>query len=91
MPEPRTPVALQIALVTAVICMFTGMAVLIYLSYSAGLPEQPDPATGHIIQLNVHGTVLYMTELQRWLSNRLVIGGLVLGACSKVIQHFWRS
>jgi hypothetical protein len=66
MPEYRNAlVGLRIASALAMSGVFVGLGILLYLAYLAGLPERPNPQTGHIVELRVHGTVLYTTELQQ--------------------------
>jgi len=79
--------AVKTLFAAAVVSEVTGICVLLYLCYLAGLPTHADPVTGHIIELNVHGTVLFMTKIQSWLSERLMVVGVGLLFLTGLVKH----
>lgn len=64
-----------------------GIIALLCLCYLAGLPSRPDMLTGHVIALNVHGSILFMTKLQQWISQRLLFIGVGLGLLAGIVDQ----
>ena len=69
-------------------------AVYLWYQYCWGLPHSPNPATGNIYPLNIHGYVVYQTlkeqlRLERWelWSLEVAAFGAGLGAFHKWITE----
>jgi hypothetical protein len=71
----------------ALICIIVGLGFLLYLCYGGTLPKAANAATGHVIELKVHGVTLYMTSLQMWASKGAIIIGILAALISKVVER----
>ena len=83
--------AIHVVLGVAALSIFGGLGVLLCFSYGGVLPIRPNPLTGHVVELRVHGTVLYMTPLQQWLSKGMIGFGLLLGFVTKSVEWWLRG
>jgi hypothetical protein len=74
----------RIILFIAAVALITGIGLLLYIDYGAGLPRIRDVSTGRIFEINVHGTVLYATRLEYWAPKTLMLGGIITGLFVKL-------
>lgn len=67
-----------------------GVATLLYLAFVAQLPAQPTPATGHLIELDVPGSVRsarYITSAEAWMALRLPLIGVGIGFLAVIVRR----
>jgi len=64
-----------------------GMGLTLYFDYVADVPLHPVPATGHTVQISVHGDLRYITELDWWLSRGMGQAGI----CLFFLAAIWQS
>lgn len=93
--SPKREKLLRIASITLCVAGLLGAlwSMAIYNLYFDNLPRSPNPATGSLYPLNIHGVVVYQTlkersHLDNWehWSWGTFIFGFVLG-----LIHQWRS
>ena len=60
----------------------------IWYQYLDHLPRSPNPMSGNIYSLNVHGTVVYQTLAQRLHRERWEFWSLAVAACGATLGAF---
>jgi hypothetical protein len=75
----------RVILFVAAAAIVTGLGLIIYLSYGAGLPATPDVTTGRTSEFNVHGTVLYATWLECWIPKILIFSGITTALLTRLL------
>jgi hypothetical protein len=55
------------------------------------LPGLPQPTTGNVIELDVHGTIVFMTESQSLTLWLLQLGVIIFGAVGGLLLKFGRN
>jgi hypothetical protein len=74
----------RIILIIAAVAVFTGTGLLLYIDYGAGLPSIPDASTGRIFEINVHGSILYVTKWEYCVPKIFLYGGVIVGFLARL-------
>lgn len=64
-----------------------GLMSLLYLTFLADLPQQPDAATGYVVQLDVPGATRFISEGQAWLAERVPFIGICIGLVGVILRR----
>jgi hypothetical protein len=63
-------------------------AVALHTHYADTRPQQPQPSTGQVYPLNVHGTMVYLTWGEDMAAAWVFVGGVLCGVLGGAL---WRS
>jgi hypothetical protein len=87
--QPAEHSVRRIILIIAATALITGIGLLLYIDYGAGLPRIPDASTGRIFEINVHGTVLYATRWEYWVPKALMFAGIITALLARLPDILW--
>jgi hypothetical protein len=71
-----------------VLCFFLCGSCAVYTDYhdAQTLPRAPDVRTGHVLAENIHGTVIYRTNDELWISRGLYAGMFGIALTGGLVQ-----